>query len=306
LQKRCKSFCLLLVCALLLAAASCTPAQDNAQGALTFTDSTGYEVRLSARPTRVAVLFSSLAELWLSAGGEVTMTVGESIERGILPNTVTVLADGAGKTPSPEAVIAAAPELVILSADLAGHVSCAARLRAAGIPTALFRVECFSDYLSVLKICTNVNGRPELYEQLGLAQKAAIDALIASKPLAGKRVLFARVASDAVRSKTSADHFAAAMLCELGAVNIADGNTVAGSLGTEAILREDPDLLVFVSMGNEQAARDHLAQTLESEAWGALRAVQSNACELLPRRLFHYKPNARWAEAYAHLAQIVS
>ena len=31
----------------------------------------------------------------------------------------------------------------------------------------------------------------------------------------------------------------------------------------------------------------------------------SRALVLLPRELFHYKPNARWGESYAYLAKIL-
>ena len=305
LQKLCKPLCLLLALCMLPLGAACIGRSDGGTG-YTFTDSAGFTVSLSARPTRVAAMFSSLAELWLSAGGEVTMTVGESVERGLVPDTVTVLAEGAGKSPNAEAIIAAAPELVLLSADLADHVSCAKMLRAAGIPTALLRVETFDDYLTVLKICTDVNDRPDLYDSVGLAQKERIDALIAAKPLAGKRILFARASSSSVKAKSSADHFAAEMLTQLGAVNIADELTVlSGDLSIEAILREDPDYLVFSLMGNEQAARDNLAVLLSDGAWGTLNAVQNDCWSCLPKDLFHYKPNAAWADAYAYLAALI-
>lgn len=308
LPRLCKLLCLLLCAALLPLGVAC--AEDtlvsSPDTALVFTDSAGYNVSLDGRPTRVAVMLSSFADLWLSAGGEVAMTVGESVERGIVPDTVTVLAEGAGKTPSPEAIMAAAPDLVILSADLAGHVSCAEILREAGIPVALFRVESFADYLSVLKICTDLNGRPDLYESVGLAQKAEIDALIAAAPLAGKRVLFARASSSAVKAKGSGDHFAAAMLRELGAVNIADeAPLLLDGMSLEAVLSADPDLLVFSTMGGEQAARDNLNALLAGDAWQALDAVREGAWHVLPRELFHYKPNGAWAAAYAHLAALI-
>ena len=306
MQKLCKLLCLLLcVCSLPLWVACHTPAPSPEEG-YRFTDSAGFEVTLAARPTRVAVLFSSFADLWLSAGGEVAMTVGESIERGSGSSSVPVRAEGAGKSPNAEVIIAARPDLVILSADLADHVSCAALLRAVGIPVALFHVECFADYLDVLKICTDLNGRPDLFESVGLTQKAEIDALIAAKPWAGKRILFARAASSAVKAKGSDDHFAAAMLTQLGAVNIADeAPLIADGLNAEVILVEDPDYLVFSTMGNEQAARDNLTQLLAGEPWSTLGAVEAGAYCILPRELFHYKPNAAWAEAYAYLAQLI-
>lgn len=307
MKKHCKLLCLLLLCALLPFGSACAedPLVHSPDTALIFTDSAGYTVSLDSAPTRVAVLFSSFADLWLSAGGTVTMTVGESVERGILPDTVTILAEGAGKTPSPEAIIAAAPDLVILSADLAGHISCADVLREVGVPVALFRTENFGEYLSVLKICTSLTGRPDLYESVGLAQKAEIDRLIAAKPLAGKKILFARASSSAVKAKGSGDHFAAAMLTELGAVNVADGNTLLDGLSDEAILQANPDYLIFSAMGNEQAARDCVATLLGGDVWRELTAVQNGNWSFLPKEMFHYKPNGSWATAYAYLAALI-
>ena len=36
-----------------------------------------------------------------------------------------------------------------------------------------------------------------------------------------------------------------------------------------------------------------------------LSAVQEGRVYVLPRELFHYKPNARWAEAYEYLLAIL-
>ena len=49
-----------------------------------------------------------------------------------------------------------------------------------------------------------------------------------------------------------------------------------------------------------------MADTFESNpAWTGLSAVRNGRYVLLPRDLFHYKPNARWGERYAYLAKIL-
>ena len=58
-------------------------------------------------------------------------------------------------------------------------------------------------------------------------------------------------------------------------------------------------------MGNEQAARDTLAALLADGAWETLTAVQNDCWGCLPKALFHYKPNAAWADAYAYLAALI-
>ena len=305
MRKLCDLLCLCVALCLLTA---CSPKSDVPPTSHTFTDSTGHTVTVS-QPQRVAVLFSSLADIWVSAGGEVAVTVGEAVERGIVSANVALVDTGAGKTIDREALIAAAPDLVITSADIEAQRECAAFLRENGIAVAEFRVECFTDYLSVLKICTDLTGRPDLYEQLGTAQQTRIDALLAEKPLSGKRILFIRAGSSArsVKAKGSADHFAAAMLSELGAVNVADAAPILlDGLAMEVILDKDPDYIFFTAMGDEDASRAYVSKMLQSAEWQALTAVQKASWSYLPKDLFHYKPCAAWADAYDHLASAVA
>ena len=43
----------------------------------------------------------------------------------------------------------------------------------------------------------------------------------------------------------------------------------------------------------------------EEEGWKDLAAVREKNYAFLPKELFHFKPNARWAEAYAYLAELL-
>ena len=302
-----KLFCL---CLALLFLVSCAPdIPQNGTGKHSFTDSDGYEVTLTATPVRVAVLLSSFAEIWQLAGGEIAVTVGESVERGICGEDVILVDAGAGKSINTELLLSAAPDLVILSADIPAQCDAAALCRAAGIPVAQMRVECFADYLAMLKICTDLTGKCERYEQHGAAQAAQIEALISNKPLNGMDILFVRAGTSArsVKPKSSTDHFAAAMLKELGATNIADGTPLlADGLSMEYILACDPDYIYFTSMGDEAASRAFVEQMLESPEWQALSAVKNGRYTFLPKEFFHYKPNAAWAQSYAYLCEGVA
>ncbi len=304
MKKRCKLLCLSLAALILVGCSQNIP--QNGTGNHTFTDSTGHTVTLTEKPQKVAVLLSSFAEIWCLAGGEIAVTVGESVERGICAEGVTLVDGGAGKTVNTEVLIAAAPDLVILSADIPAQVEAAALCREAGIAVAEMRVECFSEYLTLLKICTDLTGRSDLYDRHGTAQKAQIDALIANKPLNGSKILFVRAGSSArsVKPKSSNDHFAAAMLSELGATNIADSTPLlADGLSMEYILAADPDRIYFTAMGDEAASRAFVEQMLQSPEWQALTAVKNGNYTFLPKENFHYKPNASWASAYAYLCE---
>lgn len=303
MKKLCKALCLLLCCLLV---ASCGKVANSVPTGHTFTDSAGYTVSVTTLD-RVAVLFSSLADAWLLAGGKIAITVGETAERGLVaPDSAIMIDDGAGKAINTEVLIAAAPDFVITSADIPAQREAAALLRQAGIPVAEMRLESFADFLSVFKIFTDLTGNTQAYEAYGVAQKERIDALIAARPLADKRVLFIRAGTSArsVKAKGSADHFAAAMLRDLGAVNIADDTPLlADSLSMEVILAEDPDFIFFTAMGDEQASRAYVEEMLKEATWQGLSAVRGDRWQYLQKDLFHYKPCANWATAYEQLAE---
>ena len=151
----------LVTALLLLCSCSVQPISEEKQ--ISFTDSMNHLVSLDKTPETVAVLFSSYAEIWNLAGGTVSVTVGESVERGFAPQETPLVDDGAGKTIDMELLLAAQPDFVIGSADIDAQVEACGLLRQAGIPAALFRVDTFSDYLSMLKICTQITGDAQAY-----------------------------------------------------------------------------------------------------------------------------------------------
>ena len=57
-------------------------------------------------------------------------------------------------------------------------------------------------------------------------------------------------------------------------------------------------------MGNEDAAMKNINSMLEEETWKSLTAVKENRVVILPKDLFHFKPNAKWADAYKYLIDI--
>ena len=74
----------------------------------------------------------------------------------------------------------------------------------------------------------------------------------------------------------------------------------------EEIIEEDPEYIFVTTMGNEEKALKALEDDIGSNpAWNSLYAVKNNKFIVLPKDLFHYKPNARWAESYEYLARIL-
>ena len=310
-MKQQRTLCLVALSLALLLLCGCLPV-DEADGqavCVRVTDDSGTSVDAPRHPARVAVLFSSLADLWTTAGGEVSITVGETVERGIVPEGTLLVDVGAGKTVNTELLLSAGADLIVGSADVAAQVECVALARRAGIPAVLFHVESFDDYLRVLGVMTELTGDTEAYEQYGLALKERIDALMnAERPSDAPRVLFLRAGSSArsTKAKNAGGHFAAAMLCELGAVNIADEAPILiDTLSIEAILEEDPDLILITTMGDETASRAYVQTLLDEPTWQTLTAVREGRVHFLPKELFQYKPCAAWYEAYEYLSELI-
>ena len=303
-----RKFSLLLLCLCMLT--GCAAAETPTEAYYRFTDDTGTEVCLPKKPETVAVLTSSLADLWLTAGGNLDITVGETVERGFAEETAILVDDGAGKTINLELLITAKPDFVLYSSELSGQLECAETLRDAGIPAAGFSVETFQDYLALLKICTDILGTPEAYQEHGEKLQEKVDALIAlaqGQPQQPK-ILFVRAGSSAkyTKAKTAENHFVCKMLADLGTYNIAEKAPVLlDGLSTEEILLSGPDAILFTTMGDEAAGASYMESLVSDPVWQTMTAVRTGNVHPLPKDLFQYKPNARWDEAYAYLITLL-
>lgn len=304
---------IILTAALSMSLTACGSKQEpttSQPNELAFTDSLDNLVVLENTPERVAVLLGSYAEAWMLAGGEdslAAVTQDAFDERGLdLQDEVINL--GQSHEPNLENLLAAQPDLVLLTPDLEGQRALKDSLESAGIDTAWFKVETFEDYLSMMEVFTTLTGREDLYQQNGLAVQARIEAV---KEFAagqeGPSILLLRAFSSNVKAKNS-DNTAGVMLRDLGCKNIADSDTgLLEELQMESILAADPQHIFVVTMGsNTEKALENLNALFQSDpAWQSLTAIREGNVHVLDKGLFHYKPNARWGESYEVLAEIL-
>lgn len=311
-MKKIISLCLILLTVFsVMSFTSCTKDENNSAKTdslnYEFSDSLGNKISLKSRPKKVAVLFSSYAEVWTIAGGKIGISVGEAVERGFVESSVELVDSSAGKAIDNESLINYEPDFVICSAEIPAQKKTAELLNSQGIPCAAFKVDSFDDYLSMLKICTDITGESSRYEEYGTkVQKRIDDILNKAKNENEEKILFIRAGSSEkyTKAKTAEDHFAAKMLKELGTKNIAENAPVLlDGLSTEEIVSENPDCIFISLMGSEQAAKKHMESVFQSSAWQSLKAVKENKCYYLPKDLFQFKPNNRWDEAYLYLAK---
>lgn len=278
---------------------------------ITFTDALGRTVTVAERPQEVAALLGSFADVWLLSGGSLCAAAEDAWEDFDLPLDGAVNLGGA-HSPNLEMLLAADPDFVLASASTASHVEMGAVLERAGIPVAYFNVDCFDDYLAMLEICTDITGRKDLYQQNGLAVQAQIQELkntleAEDLPREQRTVLLLRASSGFVKAKGSSGTILGEMLRDLGCINIADSDsTLLENLSAESVIRQEPYRIFVVTMGNDtQKAVENLDRMLRQGPWGTLEAVRENRLHIMDRRMFHIKPNAKWAQAYEELCQIL-
>lgn len=274
----------------------------------TFEDSLGNEIVLKEKPEKVVALSGSYAETWILAGGHIAGTTDDSIsERNIKLSESTKIV-GTIKEPNLEEILSLSPDFIILSSDIENHLTLKETLTKANIPHAYFKVEQFEDYLKMLDICTDITGSKDLYEKNGLEVQNEI-ATVKSKiisPTSNPSVLFIRAFSGGSKAKDD-DNFTCRILDELGTINIASKHqSLLEELSMEEIIEEDPDYIFVTTMGNTEKAIEAMKNGIEKNpAWSNLSAVKNGRYIVLPKELFHYKPNARWGESYEYMAKII-
>jgi len=290
----------------------CKPQEDiesstNIEYYYSFIDSLDNQVNLEEKPQRVVSCVGSYAETWILAGGSLVGVTDDVIsERAMdVPSETSIV--GTIKEPNVEEVIALSPDFVLLSPDVESHLQIAETLKLSMIPHAFFKVEHFEDYLGMLKTCTDITGNPELYEENGLKVKKQIDDILSKVEIdKSPEILFIRAFSSGAKAKDD-DNMACKIFDDLGTVNIAAKHkSLLEDLSIEEIIEEDPDYIFVVTMGNSEKAIQALKDGIEQNpAWSGLTAVKNDRYIVLPKELFHYKPNARWGESYEFIAKIL-
>ncbi|MBQ2279020.1 MAG: ABC transporter substrate-binding protein [Clostridia bacterium] len=304
------------IISLLAAAVFCFAgcADDAAvSGGYTFTDDFGRTVTVTSHE-RTAVLLGSFADIWTLAGGEICASAADAWEDFGLALPETTVNLGSLKTLSLEGLFAADPDFVIAGTRNHQDAAWQETLDAAGITAAYFDVLSFDDYLRMLKICTDITGREDLYEKHGTDVRTTVEKTIAD---AEKRaaehgaptVLLLRAAASGVKAKGSEGTVLGEMLADLGCVNIADSEeSLLENLSLESILAADPDRIFVVPMGGDTEESRAIMEAMfaENPAWNELTAVREGRIYYMDKRLYNLKPNARWGEAYEKLEAILA
>lgn len=275
---------------------------------VTFKDSLGHEIKVK-NPKRVAVLMGSFADVWQSAGGDLYATVKDSWKNPNLKLGKDVVDLGDQYHPNVEQLISEKPDFIIGSSKFDAQTGLYDQLKQAGIPAAFFKVDSFDDYLSMLKIMTDITGRSDLYDKNGTQVGEQIAKVKKRADGSHPKVLVIRVASSgAIKVMGSKEIVLGEILKDLGAENVADSNTsIKGDFSMEAVVAANPDYIFATTMGSDtEKAKRAVDQTLSSSpAWQSLSAVKEGRFHMMDKALYQIKPNANWGKAYEGVADIL-
>lgn len=282
--------------------------QLESAGEVSITDSNGSQITLDTSAPRVVAAYGSFAEAWLLAGGELCGVTQDALEQRDLGLPEDIAVVGTVKEPNAEEIIALEPDLVLLASDITAQTDIRDVLENAGLACAFFQVDTFADYAFMMEQLCAVTGREDLYEENVTQVGQQIEEAQANAALSSTRpnVLLIRAFSTGIKAKTD-DELAGAILKDLGAHNIADDHpSMLEDLSLEEVIAADPDYIFVTTMGDEQKALDFLNGLIQQNpAWSELSAVKEDRYVVLPKDLFHYKPNNRWGESYQYLGEIL-
>jgi iron complex transport system substrate-binding protein len=253
------------------------------------------------RPERVVSLSPAVTEALFAVGcgGRVVLRDGWSDA----PPEALAIPAVTGFSPSPEAILDAQPDLVIVSYPAPALT---AALNRAGVRVAVFAPRDLDGVAESLRAIGELCGEPERGLRLERSFRERVDRVrerVSGSPR--PRVFYEMDAVDPARPFTvGRGSFGHAALEAAGAVNVfSEVSSPWFQVDTEAILAADPDLIV---LGDADAERSpvHIGTVGQRRGWSALGAVRSGRIVAVPKDLVD-RPGPRLADGIEALAALL-
>ncbi len=277
---------------------------------VSFIDGRGEKVTLNKKPERVVVLFNSYLDIWMKNGGSVVGKLEESVGQDLIPGTENAEIVGALGSISVEKVLELEPDLVVLISTQKSQMELVPIFEENYIPFIALEYFGKDDYFKLARLFSALNEREDLYEQNVVKVKEEIESIIEKSPKdEGHKVLIMMASAKSVTARGS-DSTVGEMLQDLHTTNIADFSNDAlstSNFSIEKILEEDPDFIFVQTTGNDMdKVMERMKEDVESNpAWSSLSAIKNDRYIILPKDLYMFKANHRYAEAYEGLAKIL-
>ena len=256
----------------------------------------------ATEPQNVVALMRSLADMWLLAGGTLAGVTEDATDLDGAGSATTV---GTTAKPSLEAIVGLDPGLVLLSGEIPAQKELKDSLDGQGITSQVVLIESFGDYASSMRQFCDLTGRSDLYDQNVTAVQTGIDE-VQGQADGLPQASYLALRTSAAKSKVlKNDYFACAIFNDLAMANVAADTSSLDDLSLEALAAADPDNIFVIYQGEEDEAASAFEEGFSSQpVWQDLSATKAGHVYVLPKDLFQYKPNARWAEAYRYILDL--
>lgn len=272
---------------------ACAPAAP-AGGRLFAVDDAGDTVRLTAPARRIVSLSPFTTELLFSIGAG-DRVVGRThwcdwpAEARAVPDV------GDAMPPNAEAVLARAPDLVLLYRS-ATNEAAAARFRAAGVAVFVAEMDHLRDVPRLARILGPLVERAQAAESLATSYERALESATVADT--GHRPSVLILAWDQPPIAIGAGSFQSELLERAGGRNLfADLSAPSGPVSLEAIAARNPDVILLSDTGTP-----HFAQRPE---WQAVPAVRARRFLHLPDPAFG-RPSPRSPEVLRELVELMA
>lgn len=276
-------------------------------------DSDRGEITIAKNLQKAAILYGSLACLWVEAGGTVQVGIGgasnttlytEQLGRDIAEDEgfIMIADSNGGQKWDVEKIIAEQPDLIVCSMSMNGWDSISGPALATNIPIIGIQYDNVQDYLKWFKVFCNLNGQPELWDEIANATAERIIEVVEQVPEVEERtsVLILRESMKSYGNNCQTGQ----IVWELGGINVVESDPVNGmtdsvELSMEEIYALDPDIILIPCTNDEGSTQKAIKEKLGNDVvWNSLRAVKEGKVFYIAKGLFHNKPNKDYRKAY--------
>ncbi len=263
----------------------------------TFVDDTGQKIYVSRAPTRVVSLAPSITEMLFAIGaGDAVVGVTDWCD---YPPEAQTRARVGDVRPNLEAVLALRPDLVLAFAAVRNdEVETLRRLK---IPLFVMEARSIERVYAHIQTLGRMFDRAPAANALADAMRADVRAVVERTASASRpRVLYVLYHEPFLT--VGPGSFIHQLLELAGAENVAkDAGDAYPRLSMEAVLRRDPEILLFPSMGGAPLPESELAPWTK---WSTMAAVKHRRLHFVPWALLN-RPGPRLGQGLAALARVI-
>lgn len=279
------------------------------EDSVSFVDGRDKEVTISKHPERVVVLFDSYLEVWCKSGGTVVGRLEAPPEK-LVEEAKDAEPVGKLGAINVEKVLSLEPDLIILNSNQKSQMELVPIFEENGIEIIALNYFVKDDYFRMVRLFTAINEREDLYEEYAVKVRKEIEKIIDKAPKDKEYKILLMMASAKSITVRGSGSTVGEMLKDLNTINISDSVSTgpdAIAFSMEKVLEEDPDFIFVQTTGSDkEKVLERLKKDVEENpAWSSLKAVQEDRYIFLPKDLYMYKANHRYAEAYEGLAKIL-